>query len=277
MTVAIDERRTRPRSFDECIEALAPLRASLLAHPMHRAIRDAAALRAFTEHHVWAVWDFMSLLKAIQARFTRTRWPWTPKGDPMMCRFVNEIVLAEESDTSSRGPLSHFELYRLAMAELGADTGPIDRALAELDRGTSLEVALAVSGGPPAALDFTRQTFRTLREGSDAALIGLFTLSREDLIPDLFRAVVAGLAASGTPATLLLEYLDRHIGIDENEHGPMARRMLETECADDPDRWTEALTAAASAFEARLRLWDAVLARAGGSMRTASPALGDAG
>jgi hypothetical protein len=213
------------------------------------------------EHHVWAVWDFMSLLKALQNRFTCTQIPWRPIGDGKLRRFVNEIVMLEECDTSSRGVMSHFELYRAAMGELGADTAPIDRALAGLGDGLPAKQVLARSGAPEEALDFSRNSLAIASDGSDATLVGVFTFSREELIPDLFRSVVGGLARSGARTQLLTEYLERHISVDEVQHGPLARRLVEGVCGESPELWGEASAAAESALCARIRLWDAVLAR----------------
>ena len=252
---------TSVRSLSDCVESLAPIRARLLEHPVHRRIRDEAALRVFMEHHVWAVWDFMAVLKRIQARMTCVQSPWVPVGDPEMRRFVNQIVLLEESDESSQGVTSHFELYRLAMKEVGADPGPIDRAIAALSMGARVDQALAAaSSAPGSALDFSRHTLSLLGDGSDAAVVGVFTLSREELIPDLFRSVVSGLGRRGGTVKLLLEYLERHVEVDETDHGPMSRRMVESVCGDSRESWNAVLVAAEAALRARVRLWDGALA-----------------
>ncbi len=192
---------------------------------------------------------------------TCVRSPWVPVGNPEMRRFVNQIVLLEESDESSQGVMSHFELYRLAMKEVGADPGPIDRATAALSMGARVDQALAAaSSAPPSALDFSRHTLSLLGDKSDAAVVGVFTLSREELIPDLFRSVVSGLERRGGKVRLLLEYLERHIEVDETDHGPMSRRMAESVCGDSPESWNEVLVAAEAALRARIRLWDGALA-----------------
>jgi hypothetical protein len=54
-------------------------------------------------------------------------------------------------------------------------------------------------------------------------------------------------------------YLERHIEVDGEEHGPMALRMVASLCGEEPKRWQEAAEAAESALQARLDLWDGIL------------------
>jgi len=118
------------------------------AHPMYAAVTTVQDLRAFMEHHVWAVWDFMNLVKAIQQRYTAITIPWMPRGDATVRRFVNEIVLEEESDEHpvGQGFCSHFELYVGSMAEVEAHTEHVSRFVASLGEGLGFEAALALSG-----------------------------------------------------------------------------------------------------------------------------------
>ena len=94
------------------------------------------------------------------------------------------------------------------------------------------------------------------------AVASAFTIGREDLIPDLFRGIVARLQ-DREPGTLgvFRRYLERHVELDEDQHGPMALRMLASVCGDDPSRWRDARYAATVALEARLHLWDGVVAK----------------
>src|ERR1700757_1919381 len=135
---------TRPQ---EIVNRLAPLKAALLNHPIYVEFDHLEALRLFMEHHAFAVWDFMSLLKALQRRLCCVEVPWLPAADPLGSRLVNQIVLAEESDDDGRGGFaSHFDLYHRAMSRCGANSAPIDGFLGELRNGQSVAAALESVG-----------------------------------------------------------------------------------------------------------------------------------
>jgi hypothetical protein len=248
--------------LEELVESTRPLRDRLVRHPLYSSIATAEGLRAFMEHHVFAVWDFMTLLKSLQRSLTRVELPWVPTPDREARRLVNEIVLAEETDDDGQGGYaSHFELYLDAMRQAKADTSAIEEFVGQIRQGVSLDEALQASEAPHAAREFVRTTWGFVESGSVAAVASAFTLGREELIPDLFRKVVDSLDAK-EPGRLGLfrHYLDRHVELDEGEHGPMASRMLGTVCGSDPVRWRDARFAAMTALDARLALWDGVLA-----------------
>jgi len=242
---------------------LGDTRDRLVAHPLYARIDGPDALRRFMEAHVFAVWDFQSLLKAVQQRLTCTTLPWLPSADPEARRLINEIVLDEESDElpadMGGGSASHFEMYLDAMRQAGADTGPIDRLIALLRAGTPLAEALAGCGGPPAALAFVRKTFAVIESGSTHRIVAAFTHGREDVIPDMFRNLVESLAATD-PATWgrFRFYLERHIAHDDEKHAPICRRIISRLCGDDPQKWAEASETARECIEARIGLWDAL-------------------
>jgi hypothetical protein len=239
------------------------LKDALLDHAIYRQINSLGALRLFMEHHVFAVWDFMSLLKALQARLCCVTVPWLPAPDPQATRFINEIVLAEESDEDGQGGfLSHFGLYLRAITRCGADTRTINHFLVELRKGTPLVVALAAAGVPGCVGRFVRQTFDLIEGGSLWSLASAFTFGREDLLPALFQRIVDELnLEAGGGLEDFRYYLRRHIGLDGGEHGPMAVRLVASLCGSDEARWQDAEEAAVTALEARRDLWDAVHAR----------------
>ncbi|MBL9163787.1 MAG: DUF3050 domain-containing protein [Planctomycetaceae bacterium] len=240
---------------------LVPLRATLLEHQLYSRIDGAQALRTFMEHHVFAVWDFMSLLKGLQKQLTCVEIPWRPAGDPAAARLVNEIVLAEESDDDGEGGFaSHYELYVRAMNEAGANTGPIEKFVARIDEGAGLETALAEANVPAAAAAFVEETFHTVEQGSLCALAAAFTYGREDLLPRVFRKIVDQTHAGGGGFGRFGYYLNRHIELDGDIHGPMAARLVRSLCGDEPERWRQAEAGATGALRARTALWDGMLA-----------------
>ncbi len=212
------------------------------------------------QHHVFAVWDFMSLLKSLQRSLTCVEVPWAPVANGLGCRFINEIVLAEESDhDGEEGFVSHFEMYRRAMAECGASTAAIDGFVNALRHGASVDAALESDHINATVRRFVKSTFGTIREGTISGMAAAFTFGREDLLPGLFQRIVEELnveAAGGL--TLFRHYLHRHINLDGGEHGPMAGRLLQSLCGSDDQNWREAEQAAVTALELRRQLWDGI-------------------
>lgn len=240
--------------------AIAPLREDLASHPLYKRIKTLEDVRVFMSHHVFAVWDFMSLLKALQRDITCVRVPWRPTGMASTRRFINAIVLEEESDEVAGEAFSHYELYTRAMREIGADPGPCDRLVA---RATSLEglaAGLKARDIPPAARAFVKSTFGFIATEKPHVVAAAFTFGREEPIPDMFRALLGRIEKRGAKVDTLRLYLERHIHLDEHDHGPMAEAMLADLCGDDPLKWQEAAAAARQAIQARLKLWDGVVA-----------------
>lgn len=241
-------------------ERLNPIREALLTHHVYREIDRLEAVRTFMEIHVFAVWDFMSLLKVLQQRLCCVRSPWLPPADPQSCRFINEIVLAEESDDDGRGGFaSHFELYHRSMKQCGADTTAIDGFLADLRRGVSLRAALASPMIPESARRFVEQTFEIIESGNMCAIASAFTYGREDLLPDVFQRVVDRLNVEvGGQLEEFRHYLLRHIGLDGDEHGPMATRLVRSLCGSDHAFWERVEQTAVDCLLVRKELWDGI-------------------
>ena len=243
-------------------ESLTPLKAGLLSHPIYQEIDRLDSLRLFMEHHAFAVWDFMSLLKALQRRLCCVEVPWLPTLDPLGSRLVNEIVLAEESDDDGQGRFaSHFELYHRAMTRCGANTAGIDGFLAELGQSSSVPVALEAVGAPGCVRRFVLHTFDSIERGDICAMASAFTFGREDLLPAVFQRIVDELnVETGGGLEDFRYYLNRHIGLDREEHGPLASRLILSLCGSDEARWQAAEHAAVKSLEARLDLWEGMYA-----------------
>ncbi len=254
MSKAQDELRT-------FLDAVVLYRDAVEQHPLYVELTSLERIHVFMEHHVFAVWDFMCLLKALEQRLTCPTVPWLPVGDPQTRRLINEIVLSEESDELPDGRvLSHFELYLAAMSESGADTSAAAAFEHRLKQGKPVRVALREVGVPAAAREFVLETFDVVEQDQPHLIGAVFTVGREQMIPRMFVQIVRTLADThpGRLDTFKL-YLERHIELDRREHGPLATRMLQNLCGVDRSRWKEATGAAISALESRGRLWDAVL------------------
>ena len=241
---------------------LQPARQQMVDHAVYRRLETLADLRVFMEHHVFAVWDFMSLLKALQRELTCVELPWVPKGNPATRRLINDIVLEEETDLDPEGqPTSHFELYLRAMREAGADTAPAERLLAALAEGASVPAALAAAQAPASVQEFVKHTFSVIANGQPHAIAAAFTFGREDVIPDMFRSLIADLGRR-FPGQLdtFTYYLNRHIELDEDHHAPLAHQMVRDLCGPDAARWQQAAEVAQQGMAARVALWDGIAA-----------------
>ena len=234
------------------------LRAGLMAHRLYRSLTSADHVRLFMEHHVFAVWDFMTLLKRLQRDLTCVEGPWLPRADAGHARFVNELVLDEESDEDGeQGYLSHFELYLMAMRETGASTQRIDFFLDTLRRGVSVSDALRVVEAPASVCRFVSHTMMLAEKAQTHEVCSAFFYGREEIIPDMFDALLSALPLHRTGR--LRYYLQRHVDVDDNKHGPAARRLLDYVCQNNPERIADAQRAAQSALRHRIELWNGVI------------------
>ena len=257
-----------PGSFLELSAAILPWRERLLGHEVYRLLNSKRAVQIFMEFHCYAVMDFMCLLKSLQQRLTVVAVPWFPPANPDAARFINEIVLGEESDVAPGGGyISHYSLYLNAMKQAGASTDKIE-ALVELGRNHHhYRRALVKAAVPSAAQAFVIDSMSVCLTGKNHEIAAYFLFGRENLIPDMFRLIVERLRSSGeTGLDGLTYYLDRHIQIDGGEHGPAAERMLVSLVGDVERRWGEAYRAAVRAVTSRLKLWDAIAKALGASV-----------
>ena len=245
-------------SIERLEDDIAELRLEVTRHPVFFRPWSVETLRTVMTHHVMAVWDFMSLAKTLQRGLTCMDVPWMPPTDPLCARMINEIILAEESDQiESLGFTgSHFELYLSAMDEVGATTDHVERFLAAMGTGTPLVMALERSQIPAASQRFVRHTLH-MSQKSLHEVAASFLFGREDIIPDMFKRVLPLLPEAGCGH--FRAYLERHILVDGDHHGPMARNVLQSLCGKNDRRWQEASDAALSSLAARRRLWDDVV------------------
>lgn len=245
------------------LRPLRPLQEALESHPVYASVRSLADLRVFMSHHVYSVWDFMSLVKSLQGALAPARVPWTPRADAGLRRFINQLVLEEESDELPPGPggevtyASHFELYCQALGEIGGDPDAPLRFVAEVE-ANGVAAALALPVVPDPARRFVRESFAFLDSGKAHVVAAALALGREQIIPAMFRGLLERMGVAASEAPAFHYYLHRHVHLDGDLHGPLSLRMLDTLCAGDRLRVREAEEAAAAALRARIAFWDGV-------------------
>lgn len=239
----------------------ANLKAQIVNHKVYTQISDLPELRIFMEHHIYAVWDFMSLLKALQINLTCTNLPWFPVGNAKTRQLINEIVAGEESDLDEKGDIkSHFELYIDAMEQVGANTAPINTFIEALKNGKTFAEAYQIANVPVVAQQFMDSTFAIINAQKSHAISASFTFGREDLIPTMFHSMVNDLNSKHPDqVTIFKYYLDRHIEVDGDHHSHLALEMTNELCGNNETAWKEAKDAVTEALKQRINLWDAAL------------------
>ncbi|WP_342623833.1 DUF3050 domain-containing protein [Pseudomonas alkylphenolica] len=244
---------------------LAHYKEQLSSHPIFAEIHSLAVLQRFMETHVFAVWDFMSLTKRLQQELTCVALPWLPPQDPKAARLINEIVLGEESDERlDQGHYSHFELYLDAMREVGASTQAIERFVSLQREGIGYASALQQAGASDAARQFVCHTLDIALNAPAHSVAAAFLHGRESVIPGMFQRILDDWGITGEQAPTFRYYLQRHIEVDAEDHGPAAEQLLARLVQDDPQREQQVYQAAIAAVQSRIALWDRLLL----SMRT---------
>ena len=171
--------------------------------------------------------------------------------------------MGEESDIDQNGQVaSHFELYCQAMNELGADLSQIELFINYIFSGSSVYSALERIDVYPETRDFLKFTFQIIDSNEIHKIASVFTFGREDLIPDMFISILKEMNENGiSQVSKLLYYLERHIEVDGDDHGPISLRMIQEICGDDDQKWNEASEVAQEALKMRIHLWNGILAR----------------
>ena len=109
---------------------------------------------------------------------------------------------------------------------------------------------------------FVEDTFDKLNDSPNHVIAAMFTFGREEVIPDMFRLIIKTIDKdlNGNLKNFIY-YLDRHIGLDEDEHTPLALKMIKELCGDNKLKWQEATNTAKHSMNARIQLWDGILSQ----------------
>jgi hypothetical protein len=243
------------------LSSLQTTRNRLLAHPVYAQIKDLKGLQKFASFHVFAVWDFMSLLKSLQIGLTSVSIPWMPVGSANTRFLINEIVAGEESDVDEQGNrISHYELYLNAMQQMGASSKNMETLIGHIQSGKPIEEAITLVDIPEKIKAFLQYTFDIAQNAPLHVKAAVFTFGREDLIPDMFTEILNKIYTEHPDKVAIFKYyIERHIEVDGGHHSQLALQMVSELCGDDPIKWEQATNAALLSLEKRIGLWDGIL------------------
>lgn len=246
------------QNIKNVIDEIQPLRDELKNHELYQSLKSIDDIKIFMESHVFAVWDFMSLLKALQALLTCTKVPWTPNMDSKSARLINQIIVDEESDLNYSGePKSHFEMYLEAMEEIEAETASIHHFLSGIKDLDSIGGYIKKSDLNSVIKSFLNFSFLTIEGWKSHEIAAAFTFGREEIIPDMFIEIIQQTEKSNKISLDKINYyLQRHIDLDGDEHGPLAHEMIVGLCKNDAKKWEEVTAISKKALKERIQLWD---------------------
>lgn len=235
-----------------------PYRQEIINHKVYSEIKHIDDLKIFMQYHVYAVWDFMSLLKILQKNLTCISVPWFPKGNADTRYLINEIVVGEESDIDlNENRKSHFELYLDAMKQCGADTLQIEKFIEVLCKTSDFNLAFSESETPIEAKEFVEFTFKIINSNKDYLQSSIFTFGREDLIPNMFHSMVGDMHKNFPESISIFKYyLERHIEVDGDHHSHLALQMTSNLCSNKKEYWEEAEKVTIESLQKRIKLWD---------------------
>jgi hypothetical protein len=237
-----------------------PLVDAINKHKAFSAITSLERLRRFAEIHVFAVYDFMVLLQALQRKLTRNSPLWLPPVDHLGCHLIHTMMAEEESDMLPDGRyLSHFELYLEAMHHCGADRQPITTFINAIQHHADLSQLLTQNYLPVPAKRFLTDTFEIIDKDSHV-IAAAFAYGREHITSPMFTQMLQQLTSWSTAAPYSLQpfiyYFQRHIDLDGGKHSDQSKTVVANLCGTDESKWDEAAEVAFFCLKSRLQLLD---------------------
>jgi hypothetical protein len=233
---------------------------AIAQHQVFQSIDSIEKLCQFSEIHVFAVWDFMCLLKELQRKLTRSSLFWLPPENHLGCHLVNTLIAEEESDQlGDNYYTSHFELYLSAMQQCGANTDAISTFIHDIRQDLRLDTLLAQPYIPYAAKRFVADTFTVIAREAHAVAAS-FAFARENITGGMFSAILQHIVPTEKKYLIdqFVHYFQRHIDLDDGKHSEQSKILVANLCGSDEKKWQEAKDTALFSLNSRLQLLDGI-------------------
>ncbi|AYV76217.1 MAG: DUF3050 domain-containing protein [Terrestrivirus sp.] len=237
---------------------------ALHTHPIYDSIQTKQDMKIFMRNHSFAVWDFMVLLKSLQQKLTCTNPIWTPVKNTTSARFINSIVIGEETDEIEKNKfISHYDLYLESMQDVNADATPIKSFVTSLSKNPTASNAYKLLLKAPIPMytkSFVENTLKTITEPLPH-IAASFYFGREDPIPKMFIKFLASIQCDSSNSNEfknIRKYLERHIEVDAEDHGPLSLELLK-EVSEDGKNNDIIIESGINAINHRIKLWDGIL------------------
>lgn len=245
MSIKIKDMPITARSEDDLQIALLKRKVieeekRLLNHPLYENLNTIENIKVFMKNHIFAVWDFLILAKRVQRIVSPTSNFWKPNQDPKLRRFINEIMISEESDDLGDGIfMSHCDMYIKAMREINASTDDFFKFQNKLTAKNFQSYLDFEKSIPLPAYEFLRVTHAHINSRQPHITIASFAYGREHLVPLMFTEMLRHHMDLPKSAPMFYQYLLRHIDVDSNTHGPLSQELLNHAINNDIVRHAE--------------------------------------
>ena len=251
---------------------IAPLRKRLRQHRIYESLKSLDDVRRFMEVHVFALWDFMHLVKCLHRAPSTAEATCPPKKrfkkSAGVQSLVDEMVQNYANDLNERGErMATFRMYLDAMEQLGAETKCVASFLGDCgdcgdlragDLGPVVGPSLLSCRAPRGAADFTAYTCQVIDSSKDHKVAASLVFGRQSLIVDaLLRALGEVERREGTRVDKFRFLLSKYKSLYANNWPALSYQVLVELCGYSDEKWKEAEEAAVGALKARIALWDA--------------------
>jgi hypothetical protein len=141
------------------------------------------------------------------------------------------------------------------MKNMGAKTDQLDKLTSRIIDNGYNEKYLDDVDTSNEVKSFLKYDLDVSLNGTLPEIVGAFTLGREKVIPNMFGYMIPAINETPT-SNYLITYLERHIDIDGDRHGPLSMKLLNASCNNE--QLSIAYAAAIKSLELRLSVWDRV-------------------